>query len=73
MGISFILPLPQLPLSADPGGSTRVQIGRREGVKGGNLLSYKMTAYSQALSVASSLSVNALYLPLSVSSVYTFS
>lgn len=35
MGISFILPLPQLPLSADPGGSTRVQIGRREGVKGG--------------------------------------
>lgn len=52
MGISFILPLPQLPLSADPGGSTGVQIGRREGVKRGNLLSHKLTAHAQALSVA---------------------
>lgn len=52
MGISFILPLPQLPLSADPGGSTRAQIGMREGVKGENLLSHKLTAHVQALAVA---------------------
>lgn len=49
MGISFIL---KLPLSADPGGSTGAQIGMREEVKGENVLSHKLTAHVQALSVA---------------------
>lgn len=52
MGIPFILPLSQLPLSADPGGSTRAQIGMRERLKAENLLSHKLTAHVQALSVA---------------------
>ncbi len=71
MGISFILPLPQLPLSADPGGSTRAQIGMREGVKGENLLSHTLTAHVQALCsfLLVSLSVNVLCLSLSISSV----
>lgn len=43
---------PQLPLSADPGGSTGAQIGMREGVKEGNLFSHKLTAHVGVLSVA---------------------
>ncbi len=69
MGTSFILPLPQLPLSADPGGSTRAQIGMREVVRGENLLSHKLTAHVQALSLLLSLSVSVLYLSLSISFV----
>lgn len=52
--------------SADPGGSTTVQIGRREGVKGGNLLSHNLTAHVQALCsfLLVSSSVDALVKPL---------
>lgn len=57
MGISFILHISQLPLSADPGGSIRAQIGMREEVKGENLLSHELTAHVQALFVLLSLSL----------------
>lgn len=45
MGTSFILLFHNFPFFADLGGSTTIQIGRGEGVNGGNLLSNKLTAH----------------------------